>query len=108
MHRFLLLLILVAAMACSPQKKIQRSYVGKPITALLKEMGDPQQVFDNETGKVYIFEKQKALKGTEISQGRLALDPIVTPKVQKTERYYVTVKEGVIVKIKLENEYERQ
>jgi len=108
MYRFLLLLFLVVVLACSPQNRIQRSYVGKPIISLQEELGKPQNVFENEDGKVYIFEKQKDLKGTEISQGRLALDPIVTPKVQKTERYYVTVKDSVIVKIKLENEYERQ
>ncbi|MFV0592062.1 MAG: hypothetical protein ACK5M7_11815 [Draconibacterium sp.] len=108
MYRFLLLLVLFAAMACSPQKRIQRSYIGKPIDALSEELGPPTQVFDNESGKVYIFEKQKDLEGTEISQGKLTLDPIVTPKVQKTERYYVTVQDGVIVKFKFENDYERQ
>lgn len=108
MHRFLLLLVLVAAIACSPQKQLQRSYIGKPISALQEELGAPKNVVANETGKVYIFEKKENLKGTEISQGRLTLDPILTPKVQKTERYYVTVKDGIIVKIKLENAYDRQ
>ncbi|MCE4564654.1 hypothetical protein INQ51_10060 [Maribellus sp. CM-23] len=108
MHRFLILLFLIVTMACSQQKQLQRSYIGKSIAALTEELGKPQQIFDNESGKVYIFEKQEDLKGTEINQGKLTLDPIVTPKVQKTERLYVTVKDGVIVNIKQENEYERQ
>lgn len=108
MHRFLILLFLIVTMACSQQKQLQRSYIGKPITALTEELGKPQQIFDNESGKIYIFEKQEDLKHTEINQGKLTLDPIVTPKVQKTERLYVTVKDGVIVHIKQENEYERQ
>ena len=36
---------------------------------------------------------------------KLTLDPIVTPQVNKIERYYFTVKDGVIVKTNYEEVY---
>ena len=54
-----------------------------------------------------LFEKIEMLKSTEISQHKLTLDPMVTPKVKKTSHYTVTVVDGVITKIELEEQYER-
>ena len=95
-------------MACSPQKKLQKSYIGKPLSVIEAEYGKAKTVFEKENGKEYIFEKVEYLKSTEISQHKLTLDPMVTPRAVKTSRYYVTVVNDKINKIKLEEEYERK
>jgi len=56
---------------------------------------------------VLVYEIVKELRSTEIMQAKLTLDPIYSPKVDKTERYYFTVKQGIITKTKLEEVYER-
>lgn len=108
MKQIIFLSFLVLILSCSPQKKLLNSYIGKPVETMESQYGKAVTVFDKKEGKVYIFEKTKYLKGTEISQGKLTLDPIVTPQVEKKERYYVTVKNGVIASVKQENEYERR
>ena len=108
MYRILLAFLVFFFAACIPQRKLQRSLVGKPFAEIKKELGQPTTVFDNEDGKLYVFEKEEELESTEIHQARLTLDPIVTPKVLKTERYYITVKGEVVTKVRIENEYERQ
>ncbi|HPF51403.1 MAG TPA: hypothetical protein PK335_07495 [Draconibacterium sp.] len=107
MKRVLTLLILLTMLACSPQRTLSRHYVGKNISEIQAELGEPKSILDHADEKVYVFEKIEELRGTEIHQAKLTLDPIVTPKVTKTERFYVTVKNDVVTKIKLENEYER-
>ena len=62
-----------------------------------------QNIKENE----YVYEIVKQLKSTTINQGKLTMDPMVSPMVEKTERYYFTVKEEKIIKVKLEEEYER-
>lgn len=93
--------------ACGTQKQLQRSFVGKSVAELGEEFGPPKTVIDNNESKVYIFEQEKKLRSTEIDQGKLTLDPIITPKVIKTERYYFTVVNGVVKEARVEEEYER-
>ncbi len=54
-----------------------------------------------------VYEIVKDLNSTEIQQGKLTLDPMISPMVQKTERYYFTVKDSVITNVKIEEEYKR-
>ena len=96
------------AVACGPQKKLQRTYIGQPISVLEKEMGKAKTVFEKENSTDYIFEKVEFLKSAEISQHKLTLDPMVTPQARKTTQFYVTVVDGIITKIKIEEEYERR
>ena len=107
MRRILFILLIIISFSCGTQKKLQKSYVGKSSSVLSKEYGNPKTILDNGDEKVYIFEKVTQLKSTEISQGKLTLDPMVSPMVQKTELYYFTVKDGKIIEVKLEEEYER-
>jgi len=74
---------------------------------LRENFGKPVTIIDKNEEKVYIFEKTTKLKSTEISQGKLTLDPMITPKVIKTERYYFTVKDSIIIDAKFEEEYDR-
>ena len=100
-------LILLLMVACGTQRQLHKAFVGKPVTVLHEKFGEPKTIIDSDQKKIYIFEKEKKLESTEIKQGRLTLDPIVTPKVVKTERCYFTVEDGVVIKTKYEEEYER-
>lgn len=94
-------------LACGASKQLSKVYVGKPASAVLEKFGQPKVVLDRNEGQVYIYEKVEELRSTEISQGKLTLDPIVTPMVDKTERYYFTIKDSVVVDAKFEEVYER-
>ena len=107
MYRIFLILLLLISISCETSRRMTKSFSGKPISAATKQFGQPKTVIDKEGGKIYVFEVEKKLESTEISQGKLTLDPMVTPQVKKTERYYFTVKDGVIIKTKYEKEYER-
>ena len=107
MKQVLFLIIILFAVSCGVQKQLQKSYVGKPLSIVEEEFGKPKAVLEQNDDKVYVYEKTEELKSTEISQGKLTLDPMISPMVKKTERYYFTVKDGKIIKVKLEEEYER-
>jgi len=103
---FLAILLLIT-ISCGTQRQLQKAFVGKRVTEVAEKFGAPISVIDKDDEKIYIFEKEEELRRTEIDQGKLTLDPIVTPKVVKTNRYYFTVKEGVVTKARMEEEYER-
>ncbi|MFA5534860.1 MAG: hypothetical protein WDA19_10225 [Mariniphaga sp.] len=108
MHKTIIMLLLVLLfVSCGTQKQLQRSYTGKPVSALAGRFGNPVTVIELPGDSVYIYEETEELRSTEISQGRLALDPIVTPHVIKTRRFYFTVKNGIIIKTRIEEEYKR-
>ncbi len=107
MYRFIFFVLLLIAVGCSSQRNLQRTYIGKPQAELESKFGYPKTILDQGAEKVYVYEIIKNLKSTEIGQGKLTLDPIMSPMVQKTERYYFTVKDGKIIDVKLEEEYER-
>lgn len=107
MYRFILVLLIFTMFSCATGKQARKTYIGQSVAELKEKFGEPKTVFDKENEKIYVFEVLKELESTEISQGKLTLDPIVTPPVKKTERYYFTVKNDVVVKTKFEEEYER-
>jgi len=108
MNRILLFALLIFMVSCGPQHKLHKTYIGQPVSTMEAEYGKAKSVFDKTGETLYIFEKTKNLESTEISQHKLTLDPMVTPEVKKIMIYYVTVKDGIITDIKLENEYERK
>jgi hypothetical protein len=107
MYRIYIFFIFISLVSCSQQKKLQKTYVGKPQSVLSKEFGYPKTIIDRENEKVYVYEIVKEIKSTTINQGKLTLDPMVSPTVDKTQRYYFIVKDDMIVKVKLEEEYHR-
>lgn len=106
-NKMFLFVIVVLIVSCSGQKKLTKIYYGKSIAELSEEFGRAKTILENENGKIYIFEKVAKLRSTEINQAKLTLDPIITPSVNKIERFYFTVQEGIIIKVKKEKEYER-
>ncbi|MFW5823195.1 MAG: hypothetical protein ACOCU7_07370 [Tangfeifania sp.] len=100
-------LIFLGLVSCGTQRQLKKSFTGKPATVLEPQFGKPKTITETAGDSVYIFEQTEELRSTEIGQGRLALDPIVTPKVKKTERFYFTVKNGRIINSRFEEEYER-
>ena len=107
MKALLFIAALVVLVSCGSQRKLQKTYVGKPLSAMVAEFGSAKTVFNKESGDIYIFEKIEMLKSTEISQHKLTLDPMITPQVKKTSRYTVTVIDDVITKVELEELYDR-
>lgn len=107
MQRIFVIILFVLAVSCGSQKKLQRTYIGKPQTILSAKFGNPKTTLERGEEKVLVYEIVKELASTEIQQAKLTLDPMISPMVQKTERYYFTVKDSVIVKVKLEEEYDR-
>ncbi len=108
LNKILLLLFVIFATSCSQQKKLTRTFKGKPSSVLEEEFGKPKTIFDRGDEKVYVFEKIEELRSTEIAQGKLTLDPMISPMVKKTKRHYFTIKNGIIVNAKLEEAYERK
>jgi len=106
-YKITLFFLIVFMIACGTQNKIGRQYVNKPITDLKEAFGEPKTVIESADGHVFIYEKEKKLESTEISQGKLTLDPIITPKATKTTRYYFIVKNDTVVSSKFEEEYKR-
>ena len=102
-----ILVFTLSLFSCSQQRSLQKMYVGKPQSVLSKEFGHPKAILDQENEKVYVYEIVKELKSTTINQGKLTMDPMVSPVVEKTERYYFTVKHEKIIKVKVEEEYQR-
>lgn len=102
-----LLLIFFLLVSCGTQQQLKKSFNGKPSSVLEPRFGKPVTIIETAGDSVYIFEKTEALRSAEISQGKMTLDPILTPKVNKTERFYFTVKNGLIIKTRFEEEYER-
>jgi hypothetical protein len=108
MLRILLIIFIpVFLFSCGAQRQLRQSYTGKPVTILHDRFGTPEIVLDEGSDTVYIFQNTEDLRSTEISQGKMTLDPIVSPKARKTERYYFTIKNGIITDARLEEEYER-
>ncbi|MCY1718849.1 hypothetical protein OU798_00755 [Prolixibacteraceae bacterium Z1-6] len=107
MNRIILLLITLIVISCSAQKKLQKSYVGQPVSVMEKEFGKAKTIFEKSEGQEYIFEKVEFLKSTEISQHKITLDPMITPKVKKITHYATLVRDGIIVEINVDEEYER-
>ncbi len=107
MNHIIILILFISMVSCSQQRTLQKTYVGKPQSVLSKEFGYPKTVFDGENEKIYVYEIVKELKSTTINQGKLTMDPMISPVVEKTERYYFTVRNEKIVKVKKEDEYQR-
>lgn len=102
------LIFITFVSSCSIEKKIKRQYTGKPEKFLIENFDKPVRVVETNGKKVYLYEKKKDLKSTEISQGKLALDPMVTPRTKKTERYWFTVSDSTITNVIYEEVYERK
>jgi hypothetical protein len=102
-----IIFIPVLLIACGTQRQLKHAYTGKPVAILHDRFGTPEIVLDEGSDTVYIFQNTEDLRSTEISQGKMTLDPIVSPKAKKTERYYFTIKNGIITDARLEEEYER-
>ncbi len=107
MNRIFILAIIILIVSCSPLRSLQKTYVGKPQSVLSAKFGNPKTVFDHKNEKIYVYEIVKELKSTQINQGKLTMDPMVSPVVVKTERYYFTVKDEKIIKVQVEDEYQR-
>ena len=93
--------------SCGTQNQLKKTWMNQPELKLREAFGSPTTIIDRNSEKVFIFEKTEELESTEINQGKLTLDPVITPKVLKTERYIFTISEGIIIRTNFEENYER-
>ena len=100
-------ILLTILLSCSIQRKLEKRYVGKTAGTLTERFENPVKVTESNDGTLYEFRNIKDLKSTEVSQGRLTLDPMISPKVKKTEIYIFTVKNCLITKVDYREEYKR-
>jgi hypothetical protein len=109
MKQFLFVLIVfVFTVSCGTQRRLAKTYHGKPVTMLNENYGNPVSVIENQNDSILIYELREELQSTEISQGKLTLDPIYSPTATKVKRLYFTVSNGVITGVRSEEEYERE
>lgn len=106
-NRLIFIFIVFIVISCTSARQVHKLYLGKPLPEIEAKLGAPVTIIEKNDSKIYVFEELKELKSTEISQGKLTLDPIVTPPVKKTRRYFLTVKDNIVVKTRLEEEYNR-
>jgi hypothetical protein len=108
MYKYIIYLVLLAfAVACGSQRQLNKSFNGRPVALAEQHFGRPVSIIKQQADSLYVFERKEELHSTEISQGRMSLDPIVTPQVHKTQRFYFTVRNGRIVESRFEEEYKR-
>ena len=98
---------LILLCSCGTQNQLKKTWMSQPETKLQESFGSPTTVIDREKDKIFIYETQEKLRSTEISQGKLTLDPIITPKVMKTERYTFTIRDGIITQTNFGEKYEK-
>jgi hypothetical protein len=102
-----LIALLVALSACSVSRKMERRYTGSTRDVLLKEMGEPNRIVKLEAGKeLFIYEKEKFIRETEIGTGKPTLDPRMSPAFTRVETYRFTIdSKGVILSTDYEKSY---
>ncbi len=91
---------------CSSYSHIKK-LKGENAARIIEEFGKPDMVIPRKTDSLYIYLKETELRSTEISQGKLTLDPMVSPGVTKTERYTFTISNGIVTNVNRIIEYER-
>ncbi len=101
-------LVLLFLVACGTGRQLRKTFEGRPVEVLRKTFGEPVTIIEKEQEKIYIFERTEELKSTEINRGEFTLDPVITPKVTKTERYFFTVSGGIITDTRFVEAYERE
>ncbi|VAW20754.1 hypothetical protein MNBD_BACTEROID01-1122 [hydrothermal vent metagenome] len=92
--------------SCSPYSYLKK-LKGENAVRIIEKLGRPDMVIPRKTDSLYIYLKETELRSTEISQGKLTLDPMVSPGVTKTERYTFTISNGIVTNVKRIIEYER-
>ncbi len=102
---FILLVVLIAG--CGVQSRINKMK-GHTVSSMLQELGKPTTIIPRASDSVYVYEIKKELASTEINKGALTLDPMVTPTVEKTDKYIFVVKSGYVVETRHEKTYIRK
>lgn len=108
MGKYIVLFLFIVAIAgCGVQGRINK-LEGHSVSFLLEELGQPNTIVPRTSDSLYIYEIKKDLRSTEINKAALTLDPMITPKVEKTDKYMFTIKNGIVLDSKHEIEYERK
>jgi len=108
-RNFLFLILITALMACSPQKKLARKYLGEGREVLVNTLGEPQREERLENGNMLlVYRKETAIRPTAVSTGRFTLDPMVSPGYLKIrESSFILNPKGIVIETGFKEEIKR-
>jgi hypothetical protein len=103
------LLLITALMACSPQKKLARKYMGAGREVLVTTLGEPQREERLENGNVLlVYRKETVIRPTTVATGRFTPDPMVSPGYLKVrESSFLLNPQGIVIETGFKEEIER-
>ena len=110
MRQILIVLIFSGILfSCSVQQKMIRQFEGCDKTELDQHFGQRGSIVRLSDDKQYVsYSKSKFLRSTPISKGVTTLDPMVSPSVEKQEKYiFYLDKNGKVTDCKVETKYQK-
>ena len=105
--RPLSVLFLVILLSCSMQSKFTRQFKGKTKTELDAHFGQQGTVTSLSPEKSYVaYTQTKILRSVTVNKGVTTLDPMVSPSVEKKQKYiFYLDKDGKVTDCKYDAEY---
>lgn len=107
--RYLIVIIAFFTMlSCSVQSKLNKQFIGKDKTVLDKYYGQNGVIVPLSADKqVVTYTQSKTLRSTAINKGVTTLDPMISPSVQKRQKFiFYLNKEGKVIDCKYDLEYQ--
>ena len=100
--------VLTVMLSCSVQSKLNRQFVGKTKSELDQYFGQKGATVSLPNELQYVeYTRSKMLKSTEINKGVTTLDPMVSPSVEKKQKFiFYLNKEGKVTDCKYDLEYQ--
>ncbi|HBL77292.1 MAG: hypothetical protein A2W90_22025 [Bacteroidetes bacterium GWF2_42_66] len=101
-------LILVASLSCSMQSKFTRQFKGMSKTELDEYFGQKGVIVPLSSDKKYVaYTQTKILRSTAINKGVTTLDPMVSPSVEKRQKFiFYLDSEDKVSECKYDAEYQ--
>lgn len=108
--KYLLLTAAIASLiSCSVQSKMTKQFVGKDKTELYNYFGQRGAIIPLSADKRYVvYTQTKHLKSATINKGVTTLDPMVSPSVQKNQKYtFYLDKNDKVTECKYDLDYQK-
>ena len=109
LKNLILAALLFSFFACSVQSKLNRQFKGKDKTELDNYFGQKGIIIPLSDEKQYVvYTQSKHLKSTTINKGVTTLDPMISPSVEKKQKYtFYLDKSGKVIDCKYDLEYQK-
>lgn len=100
--------LFASLLSCSVQSGLNRQFIGKDKTELDNHFGQRGTIVHLGTLQYVEYTKTEQLKSMEISKGVTTLDPMISPAVEKTQKYiFYLDPAGKVTSCKYESEYKK-